>query len=88
MNDYLEIETKFNNWPGNPRNVKYLTTCEAACAAWYAAWHGATKIESLSEIKEFLFAEAASAFLDGHDDEARLLRRVANRIAAWNESLK
>lgn len=85
-------EEEFEKWwtrePGDVRFVHELSAKKIWDVAWCTATQGqweATKYEALSEIKESLFAEATSAFLDGDDGEALLLRRLANRIATWNK---
>lgn len=79
-------EEEFEKWWSHTQ-VKFMCGETLAKQIWKNAWTcaklgqwEATKAEVLSEIKAKLFADATSAFLDGDDDEAILLRRVANKI--------
>lgn len=79
-------EEEFEKWWAHANEN---SSCEKRAAkwVWQCAWCTAklgqlerAKAEVLSEVKAILFADATSAFLDGDDEEAQLLRRIANDL--------
>lgn len=86
ISDDMTREEEFEKWWGSTQ-TKYYWRDEIAKQVWNAAWCAAklgqweaTKAEAVSEIKAKYRADAAKAFLDGDDDEAFLLRRLANAV--------
>lgn len=82
-------QAEFEKWWPHTQ-VKHMCGVMLAQQIWNSAWtaakldnHKEIKLEVLSDIKEKFRADAATAFLAGHDEEAFWFRRMANRLATW-----
>lgn len=78
----IEQHNTFNNWPGNPLKVEYLSQFEAARAAWEAALGqlDRAKDEVCVEIRANLMALAVQCFRDKEDDQAEFFRNLADEL--------